>query len=78
MFKIDPLKGFWTIIHLTCGARFEITGQKIFRLGLKNFDMSLNDIERATKTLREPYEKVFQIEPPIKLIDDEEPTAIKS
>ena len=93
MFQINPLKGFWKIKHLSCGATFEITGQKIldtkqpikcsncgielcdtemFRLGVKNFDMSLNDIERATKTINEPIKKVWEIDPPIKIIEEEE------
>lgn len=29
MFQIDPLSGFWTIKHLTCGASFQMTGDKI-------------------------------------------------
>jgi hypothetical protein len=29
MIQIDARSGFWTIKHLTCGATFQITGDKI-------------------------------------------------
>lgn len=92
MFKIDPLKGFWTITHLTCGAKFQITGQKVLdtkqqikcsncsipigtellKHGVDGFDTALRDIERSSQTLNEPYKKVWQIDPPIKIIEEDE------
>jgi len=95
MYKID-FDGFWTIKHITCGATFEITGQKIreskqpikcsncgipidtemLKNGVDKIHTALIDIDRASKSPREPYDQLWQIYPPIKVVEEEKPLKI--
>jgi hypothetical protein len=66
------IDGTQPILCSNCGIPLPCTG--LLRIALDKFDMALREIEQATKTTNEPYEKLWEINPPIKIIEEDEPT----
>jgi hypothetical protein len=84
--------GFWTIKHLTCGATFQVTGDKIWdttqSINCPNCDIPVNfvplhqavidldncrnNIMRASERKNDSSTLVWQINPPIEIVDEEE------
>jgi len=97
MFEIDVRKGIWTIKHLTCGASFQMTGDKILEatqtINCQNCAIPVNisylkdsvinlmhfqeNIDRASQRHNDPSKKVWQIDPPIKIIEEEKPLLVR-
>ena len=85
-------RSFWTIKHLTCGAMFQITGDKIWdttqNINCPNCGIPVNfvplhqavidldncqtNIMRASERNNDPSTLLWQINPPIEIVDEEE------
>lgn len=83
-------RGLWTIKHLTCGAMFQVSGDKIWdgliakcpnceipvnivslKQAIIDLDNCQNNIKRASERNNDPSTMVWQINPPIEIIEEE-------